>query len=62
MSLRSRSFTEVTRAHDVMRASQRPLLPSRLGTQLSNGVSLELECSTQNPTLLTAMINALRSW
>jgi transposase len=42
-----------------VRASQRPPLPSRLIAQLPNGVSVELECTTQDTALVTAMIETL---
>ncbi|WP_232478121.1 hypothetical protein [Caballeronia calidae] len=42
-----------------VRASQRPLLPSRLVAQSPNGVSVELECAAQDAVLVTAMIETL---
>jgi transposase len=57
----SDSVAPMTPAREAMHVSQRSRLPSRLVAQLPNGVSLELECSAQDPGLLTAMIVALRS-
>lgn len=58
----SGTVAPMTRARDVMRASQRPLLPSSFaGTIAERGKPCELECSTQDPALLMAMIDALRS-
>jgi transposase len=42
-----------------VRASQRSPLPSRLVAQLPNGVSVELECSGQDGSLVAAMIETL---
>ncbi|WP_234774913.1 IS66-like element accessory protein TnpA [Paraburkholderia tropica] len=57
----SAAITPVLRSREVMRSSPRPPSPSRLVAQLPNGVSLELECSGQDPALITAVIDALRS-
>ncbi|WP_207005752.1 IS66-like element accessory protein TnpA [Trinickia mobilis] len=46
---------------EAVHRSQRSPLPPRLVAQLPNGVSLELECSGRDATLLTAMIAALRA-
>ncbi|MFX1716130.1 IS66-like element accessory protein TnpA [Paraburkholderia sp. A1RO-5L] len=45
---------------EAVRPSQRGPLPARLVAQLPNGVSLELECMSEDAALLTAMITALR--
>jgi transposase len=42
-----------------VRASQRPPLPSRLMAQLPNGVTVELECSGRDGTLVATMIETL---
>ncbi|CAE6964522.1 IS66-like element accessory protein TnpA [Paraburkholderia domus] len=45
---------------EAVKASQRAPLPSRLVAQLPNGVSLELECMSEDTALLTVMIAALK--
>jgi len=57
----SPGMTPVLRPREVVRSSPLPPSPSRLVARLPNGVSLELECSEQDPALITAMIDALRS-
>ncbi|NUX59335.1 IS66-like element accessory protein TnpA [Paraburkholderia youngii] len=55
------AMTPVPGPREVVRSSPHPPSLSRLVAQLPNGVSLEFECSAQDPALLTAMIDALRS-
>ncbi|MFP3588633.1 transposase [Paraburkholderia sp. SIMBA_055] len=57
----STAMTPVLRPREVVRGSPRPPSPSRLMARLPNGVSLELDCSGQDPALITTMIDALRS-
>ncbi|WP_118182860.1 IS66-like element accessory protein TnpA [Paraburkholderia phosphatilytica] len=57
----SPAMTPVLRPREVVRSSPHPPSPSRLVARLPNGVSLELECGAQDPALITAMIDALRS-
>ena len=47
-------------SHESVRISQRAPSSSRLVAQLPNGVSLELECMSEDAALLKAMIAALR--
>ena len=59
-SRRSGPQSELLPAHgESVRSSLRPPVPSRLTVEMPNGITLKLECSGQDTTLVSAMIETL---